>query len=102
MKSDRIKLIEHFINKCSMAIEEANKVAEMNERLRNEMKVRNVKFLFKKKDGTLREAIGTLKSDILPEIKGTGRPLNFDLQIYYDIEKKSFRSFKKSNLISYD
>lgn len=102
MVNDRIKLIEHFINKCSMAIEEANKVAEMNERLRNEMKVRNVRFLFKKKDGTLREAYGTMKHDVIPQILGTGRPLNFDLQLYFDLDKMSWRSFKKANLVSYE
>lgn len=102
MKSDRIKLIEHFITKCSMAIKEATKVAEMNQMLQEQLNKRNVRFYFKKKDGSIRSAYGTLASSEMPEIKGTGKPLNFDLQLYYDLEKKSFRSFKKSNLLHYD
>ena len=102
MKSDRIKLIEHFINKCSMAIEEATKVAEMNQMLQEQLNKRNVRFYFKKTDGSIRSAYGTLASSEMPEIKGIGKPLNFDLQLYYDLEKKLFRSFKKSNLLHYD
>lgn len=96
---ERLKLIEHFINKCSMAIEEAEKVANMNEQLKSRMQYEVVSFKFKKVDGTIREARGTLISEMLPPIKGNGRPIGFDLQLYFDVEKKSFRSFKKSNLV---
>jgi hypothetical protein len=102
MKSDRIKLIEHFINQCSMAIEEANKVADMNCELYDALSIHNVRFVFTKKDGTLREAYGTMKHDVIPQILGTGRPLNFDLQLYFDLDKMSWRSFKKANLVSYE
>lgn len=85
-----------------MAIEEAREVAEMNQRLHEQLLKRKVRFYFKKIDGSIRIAYGTLMHDSIPPIKGTGRPLNFDLQIYYDLEKESFRSFKKSNLLNYD
>lgn len=99
---ERLRLIEHFKTKCSMAIKEAEKIADMNNKLVDNMRVRDVVFEFKKIDGTIRKAHGTLMEEYLSEIKGNGRPLNFDLQLYYDLEKKSFRSFKKANLISYD
>lgn len=99
---ERLRLIEHFKTKCSMAIKEAERVADMNNKLVDNMRVRDVVFEFKKIDGTIRKAHGTLREEYLSEIKGSGRPLNFDLQLYYDLEKKSFRSFKKANLISYD
>lgn len=99
-KESRIAMIEHFITKCSMAIEEANKAAALNEKLVAKMQYSIVTFTFKKADGTIRVANGTLKSDMLPEIKGTGRPLAFGLQLYYDVDKQSFRSYKKENLIS--
>lgn len=99
-KDKRMTLIEHFITRCSMAIEEANKAAALNERLVAKMQSEIVTFAFKKADGTIRVAKGTLKSDMLPEIKGTGRPLAFGLQLYFDVDKQSFRSYKKENLIS--
>lgn len=98
--NNRTLLIEHFINKCSMAIEEANRVAELNGKLEKKMRSEIVAFKFRKVDGTIRIARGTLRSDIMPEIKGTGRPLSFELQLFFDMDKQSFRSFKKSNLIS--
>lgn len=98
--NSRIALIEHFITKCSMAIDAARQSASLNEQLVDKMQYNIVTFTFKKADGTIRVAKGTLRSDMLPEIKGTGRPLSFGLQLYYDVDKQSFRSFKKENLIS--
>lgn len=67
------------------------------------MKNRIVEFFFVKKDGTLRQAFGTLQDDVIaPLIKGTSnRPHNPDLVTYYDTEKSEFRSFKKVNFQSY-
>lgn len=50
-----------------------------------------VNFVYKKKDGSIRKAIGTLK-DIEVKFK---RP---DIIPYFDLEKKGFRSFKLDNL----
>lgn len=102
MKSDRIKLIEHFINKCSMAIEEARKKADINCCLQDELSKRDVRFKFVKKDGTIRNAYGTLHKDVIPPTMGTGRPLGFGLQLFFDLECMSYRSFKKENLISFE
>ena len=67
------------------------------------MKSRIVEFFFVKKDGTTRQAFGTLQDDvILPLIKDTSnRQPNPDLVTYFDQEKQQFRSFKKVNFISY-
>lgn len=63
------------------------------------MKSRIVEFYFIKKDGTTRQAFGTLQDDIiLPLIKdSSNRQPNPDLVTYYDTEKEQFRSFKKVN-----
>lgn len=98
--NERIKLIEHFITKCSIAIEEANRLADMNNQLKQAMLNKEVRFCFRKNDGNIRHAIGTLKEDLLPMIKGNGKPTPIHLQLYFDMEKKSFRSFKKECLIS--
>lgn len=67
------------------------------------MKTRIVEFYFVKKDGTVRQAFGTLQDDIiLPLIKDTSnREPNPELVTYYDTIKKSFRSFRKENFKSY-
>lgn len=58
-----------------------------------------VEFDFLKSDGTIRHAYGTLKAEIVPETKGTGRKPNESLQTYYDVEKQEWRCFKKANLL---
>ncbi len=57
-----------------------------------------VKFSFEKKDGSLKTAIGTLKS-IERHIKGTGAENNKTLA-YWDIQANAFRSFIITNLIT--
>lgn len=67
------------------------------------MKSRIVEFYFMKKDGTMRQAFGTLQDEIiLPLIKDTSNRMpNPDIVTYYDTEKAQFRSFKKCNFKSY-
>lgn len=63
------------------------------------MKSRIVEFYFVKNDGTVRQAFGTLKDDvILPLINDkTNRAPNPDLVTYFDTTRQAFRSFKKVN-----
>ena len=67
------------------------------------MKSRIVEFYFVKKDGTVRQAFGTLQDDIiLPLIKDTSnREPNPELVTYYDTVKQQFRSFRKENFKSF-
>lgn len=78
---------------------QANEIAECVK----QMKDRIVEFYFMKKDGTLRQAFGTLQDDIiLPLIKdATNRQPNPDIVTYFDTEKQQFRSFKKVNFQSF-
>ena len=66
------------------------------------MKTRIVEFYFVKKDGTVRQAFGTLQDEvILPLIKDTSnREPNPELVTYYDTVKRQFRSFRKENFKS--
>ena len=102
MDARRKQLIEHFMTKCSMAIEESSKKADVNCNLQDELNIRDVRFKFLKKDGTIRDAYGTLHRDVIPPTLGTGRPLGFGLQLFFDLECMSYRSFKKENLISFE
>jgi hypothetical protein len=71
-----------------------------NFHLVSQMRVRIVRFWFQKIDGSIREAYGTLRADLLPETKGDDRKRNDTVTVYYDTEKQAFRSFKSLNLVS--
>ena len=60
-----------------------------------------VKFQYTKKDGSVRTAVGTLKSSLIArkpaggenKVKGAG------YTTYYDLEKDAFRCFAESKLL---
>ena len=71
------------------------------------LRERVVSFKFNKKDGTIREAKGTTKSDLIPETQlstGTGRKYtpNPNSVKYFDIEKEGWRSFNDKNFIEFE
>ena len=62
-----------------------------------------VDFEFVKKDGTVRQAKGTLVAEHLPAPKADSdapaRKTNENVFGYFDMEKQSFRSFVKSSFM---
>ena len=62
-----------------------------------------VDFQFTKKDGSVRNAKGTLLAEHLPAPKADSdakpRKQNENILVYFDIEKGSFRSFVKSSFV---
>jgi len=76
------------------------KRAWVNFKLVQQMHTRIVKFYYQKVDGTLREAWGTLRADLLPKTEGDDRKRNDTVQVYYDTERQEYRSFKRLNLVS--
>lgn len=97
---DVMLLAWQFVRRNGYTMSDALKVAWANIKLRAQMKSRIVKFYFQKVDGTIREAWGTLNENLMPAITGTDkRAKNDTVQVYYDSEKQSWRSFKKCNLI---
>ena len=63
-----------------------------------------VDFEFVKKDGTIRQAKGTLVAEHLPAPKAVdsdapARKTNENVLVYFDMEKQSFRSFVKSSFV---
>lgn len=95
---DIMSLAWQFVKKNGFTMSEALKCAWANIRLRAQLQKRIVKFYFQKVDGTLREAYGTLKSELVPETMGE-KKTNDTCQVYYDTEKCKWRCFKKANLI---
>lgn len=70
-------------------------IDELKERMRTGV----VAFEFKKKDGTIREAHGTLKAELFSYIpKGPERKIE-GVTIYFDVDKDEFRSFRDENYI---
>ena len=80
---------------------------------KDKLKAGKVKFEYTKKDGSTKQATGTLKPDLLPvkttdakvdaaiDKQKTKRNLSTDSVFYYDLEAKGFRSFKMSNFVKY-
>ena len=62
------------------------------------------KFTFTKKDGTIREAYGTLNSEVITKNNATpnGRGSKKEGTIpYYDVEANAWRSFKTESFIEF-
>lgn len=90
-----------MVKKNGYTMAEALRTAWKNIKLKAQMQQRIVKFYFQKVDGSIREAYGTLKENIIPAAAGTdNRKKNDTVQTYYDTEKCQWRCYKKANLIS--
>ena len=96
---DIMLLAWSFVKRNGFSMAEAMKCAWCNYKVRIAMKSRIVKFWFQKVSGEIREAYGTLKSDMVPSTGDSGRKKNDTLQVYYDTEKEAWRCFKKANLL---
>ena len=69
-------------------------------KFRNLLKKNVVKFRYRKKDGSVRTASGTLKKDMLPKYKTEKRPAyNPTRFVYWDTERNQFRSFLRANFM---
>lgn len=98
-----------IINKQSYQKHKTMKLTSENvaDVLREKLHQGKVKFVFKKKDGTRRPAVGTLNFDIIPpadtEFKSdTQREERDDQVTYYDCEKMAWRCCKTENILEID
>ena len=102
-KSDLRSIMQmawQFVKRNGFTMSEALHAAWLNFKLKVALAVRIVKFYFQKVDGSIREAYGTLRSDLIPEVKGDDkRKKNDTVQVYFDTEKQEFRCFKVANLV---
>ena len=101
-KNIELKNLEAMLIGQGLEETEAHAVAVMNMELVERMKEGVVSFTFRKADGSLREAVGTLQAEVVaPHINGTStRPENPTLTTYWDNGAENFRCFKKANLVS--
>jgi hypothetical protein len=76
-------------------------VSDLNDELRVKLLGGIVHFSFQKKDGSIREAFGTLKADLISTPSGEGLKINPEIvATYFDIEAKAWRSYTIANLIA--
>lgn len=67
-------------------------------RMRKELRNNIITFKFKKRNGEIRTAHGTLHPDYLPKLKG-GAPRPEKQMVYYDLDKEGWRSFRSYSFI---
>ena len=100
--SEVMTMAWQFVKRNGFTMGEALKTAWANMKLKLQMKSQIVKFYYKKVDGSLREAYGTLNERLMPAVTGTDkRAKNDTVQVYFDTEKQEFRCFKKANLATF-
>lgn len=104
MKVNKSKLfkIAHAIIKKGEAsnFSDALKAAWKAIRVYSGMLVGKVSFTFKKVNGEIRHAIGTLFNlNYVRKTTGEGESKNADVISFWDCEKEAFRSFKAATLI---
>lgn len=87
-----------FIKNKRLGLSEALKLAWANAKLKTALKKGVVEFAYRKLDGTIRRAIGTLSSVLVPPTNGGGYQ-HRDYQTYFDIEKGSWRRYSYLNVI---
>jgi len=87
------KVKSNFAN-FSDALKYAWRVIKLRVKLTREV----VAFKFRKVDGSIREALGTLKAEFLPASKGTGKS-NPSVFTYFDVEKQEYRCARIESLI---
>lgn len=90
-----------FVRELGMAMADAMKAAWKWFKLRVRMTKEIVEFSYKKIDGSLRIAHGTLIESMLPARKNAaGRPVKVGNMRYYDTDAEGWRSFVIANLVS--
>ena len=95
MKTELFK-IAHSIKEKFNSFGEALKSAWRVIKMKIKMKKGNVSFKFVKKDGSIREAVGTLNVDYTH--KGS-KSKNYSVFNYFDLESNGWRSFQVHGLI---
>lgn len=94
-----MSLAWQFVKRNGLTLSEALTVAWRNNKLRAAMSSRIVRFYFRKVDGSIREAYGTLSERLTPATASTSnRRINDTVQTYFDTERQEWRCFKKANL----
>lgn len=93
----RMKVIAHRTENMTLSAAKAMQI----ELLKTKMSTGVAHFAFLKKDGSIREAFGTIQSNIAAaKTNGFGVSREcFNTTAYFDVEKGEWRSFRWENLL---
>ena len=93
----RMKVIAHRTGNMTLSAAKAMQI----ELLKTKMSTGVAHFAFLKKDGSVREAFGTIQSNIaIAKTNGFGVSREcFNTTAYFDVEKGEWRSFRWENLL---
>lgn len=94
-----MQLAWQFVKQNGYTMSQALICAWANAKLKARLFSGIVHFLFRKVDGSPRQAFGTLASNRVP-MTANNRKQSEHIQTYYDTEKGEWRCFKKCNLIA--
>lgn len=100
-KSKLFKIAHAILRKGQVeTFSQALKAAWKAVKIYTRMLVGTVEFTFRKVNGEIRKAVGTLH-ELYYTAKGTGtsNDNNADVICFWDVEKQAFRSFKSVTLI---
>lgn len=87
---------KHEVSSLSEALKKAWKAMKLKAQMIGTV----VTFQYRKANGEVRKAIGTLvPSFVKYQIKGTDKKKSYSSVAYWDIEKDSFRSFSIASLL---
>lgn len=100
MKAKVMKKAWYFVRNMNMSMSEALRKAWALIKVVKAMTTKVVNFVYRKKDGTLRTANGTLMSDLVPATHGASRTSE-KVQVYYDTDVNNWRSFLTANIVGY-
>lgn len=105
MKKEQLSKIMHtawaVVKKEGVSISAALRMAWRSFKLAAKMKTKAVHFAFRKVDGTIREAVGTLADEFIKDREPKGdRARCYSVQTYFDIEKNEFRCFRIASLLA--
>lgn len=81
------------------ALRQSNGIDELIEELHN----RIVRFRYRKTDGSIRDAIGPLKENLLTEItanRKSSQARHNECVVYFDLERNAWRCFCPENFIA--
>lgn len=97
--SEIFKMAWSFVKQNGFTLSEALKCAWANIKLRAKMHKGIVEFFYKKVDGSMRQAFGTLEASRMPQTSSESkRKPNASVFTYFDTEKNEWRCFKRCNL----
>ena len=86
-----------IIKKHGLSLSDAMKKAWASWRIKKAMKAGNARFIFKKKDNSIREAVGTLNVNY--ERKSNRKP-NYTSVSFYDVKAEAWKAYSVVNLFT--